>query len=535
MHGLQSRLSQALRLALLDRLAHELNADLSSADVLRRVLNAAAEALGTPYASIVALKNRQLLAAYALGGGERDPLPSIRRVLENGLAGFVMYNYRTIIINDITNNPLWLPLADDPLSPQAGSALCVPLTHAGDMVGVMTLAHPATSYFTADAVHLITLIGELGSAALSSALLLEAAREAERRYATLFDDVIVPIIVTDLQGHIRAVNRRACEFLGYSREEMLRLTISTIHRMGTGPLGQDRFQSLQFGHEATFQSKVWTKDGEERAVQVRAKRVFSAAEGDSIQWIEHDVTSQLTLERLRQDLSAMLYHDMRGPLGNVYSSVQALRRLLGDGVDSHVKTLLQVAERSERQVRRLIDSLLDIQGLEEGKKLLNRANTALNALVETAVEQVKPQADDSKIQMRFALADDLPALYIDQDMIERVIINLLDNAIKYSPSGGNITISTATSGGEVYFRVKDSGPGIPPEAQLVIFDKFARVRQRNMPHGVGLGLAFCKLAVEAHGGRIWVRSNGVGSTFTFALPVRAPATGELPPLGASGP
>jgi len=347
--------------------------------------------------------------------------------------------------------------------------------------------------------------------------------------------VIVPIIVTDLQGHIRAVNRRACEFLGYSREEMLRLTISTIHRMGTGPLGQDRFQSLQLGHEATFQSKVWTKDGEERAVQVRAKRVFSAAEGDSIQWIEHDVTSQLTLERLRQDLSAMLYHDMRGPLGNVYSSVQALRKVLGDGVDSHVKTLLQVAERSERQVRRLIDSLLDIQGLEEGKKLLNRANTALNALVATAVEQVKPQADDSKIQLRFALADDLPALYIDQDMIERVIINLLDNAIKYSPSGGNITISTATSGGEVYFRVKDSGPGIPPEAQLVIFDKFARVRQRNMPHGVGLGLAFCKLAIEAHGGRIWVRSNGVGSTFTFALPVRAPATGELPPLGASGP
>ena len=136
--------------------------------------------------------------------------------------------------------------------------------------------------------------------------------------------------------------------------------------------------------------------------------------------------------------------------------------------------------------------------------------------------------------MRFALTDELPALYIDQEMIERVIINLLDNAIKYSPPGGAITLSTASSNGEVYVRVKDSGPGIPPEAQQLIFDKFARVKQRNMPHGVGLGLAFCKLAVEAHGGRIWVRSNGIGSTFTIALPVQAPATHELPPLGASG-
>lgn len=535
MHGLQSRLSQTLRLALLDRLSHELNADLSSSEVLKRVLNAAAEALGTPYASIIALKDRQVLAAYALGGGDRDPLPSIQLVLEDGLAGFVMYNYRTIIVNDITSNPLWLALPGDPLSPQTGSALCVPLTHAGDMVGVMTLAHPATSYFTADAVNLITMIGEMGSAALSSALLLEAAREAEKRYATLFDDVIVPIIVTDLQGHIRAVNRRACEFLGYSREEMLRLTIAAVHRMGTGPLGSDRFQSLAHGHEVHFQSKVWTRHGDERAVHVYAKRVYSAAEGDSIQWIEHDITSQLTLERLRQDLSAMMYHDMRGPLGNVYSSLQALQRLLGESADANVKALLQVATRSERQVRRMIDSLLDIQRLEEGKKLLNRANVLLNELIDTAAEQVKPQADDNRIEMRFALADDLPALYIDQDMIERVIINLLDNAIKYSPPGGTITVSTATSDGEVYLRVRDSGPGIPPEAQRVIFDKFARVKQRNMPHGVGLGLAFCKLAVEAHGGRIWVRSDGVGSTFTFALPVRAPATAELPPLGVPGP
>ena len=117
-------------------------------------------------------------------------------------------------------------------------------------------------------------------------------------------------------------------------------------------------------------------------------------------------------------------------------------------------------------------------------------------------------------------------------MIGRVVINLLDNAIKYSPDDSTIIVSTATIGGEVYVRVKDTGPGIPAEAQATIFDKFSRVKQRNMPHGVGLGLAFCKLAVEAHGGRIWVKNNDEGgSMFTFVLPVEAPATKELPLVG----
>jgi NtrC-family two-component system sensor histidine kinase KinB len=535
--GLQARLSETLRLVLIHRLAQELNADLSSAEVLRRVLHAAAEALGTPHASIIALKNKELKAVYALGGGsDTDPLSVMRQVLENGLAGFVLHNYRTVIINDITNNPLWMHLPGEPLSPQEGSALCVPLIHSGEVVGVMTLAHPARSYFTADAVNLTNTINEMGASALASALLLEDARQAHERYRTLFDDVIVPVIITDLKGTILAANRRACGFLGYPVEELLRRSIATIHRMGTGPLGGERFDHLKRGLEVRFQSRAWTKEGAEKPVQVYAKRISNRFEGDRIQWIEHDLSSQVAVEQLRQDLSAMVYHDMRGPLGNVYTSLQALQALLQDHPNSSVQSLLAVASRSERQARRMIDSLLDVQRLEEGSKLLTRTNTQLHEVITGAVQQMQPLADEKKVRLRFALADDLPVLYIDADMIERVIINLIDNAIKYSPDSGVVTISTATSGREVYARVKDNGPGIPLEAQGKIFDKFARVKQRHMPHGVGLGLAFCKLAVEAHGGRIWVKSDDQnGSTFTLALPVEAPATKELPMLGAAVP
>lgn len=530
----QARLSEVFRLALIYRLVRELNAELRSIDVLRRVLNATAEALGTPHASIIAFKDKQIHAIYALGGDPTaDPTPVMEKVLANGLVGFVLHNYRTIIVNDITNNSLWLPLPDEPLSPQEGSALCVPLIHSGAMVGVMTLAHPCRSYFTADAVHLTSTISELGAAALSNTLLLEASRQAEQRYTALFDDAIMPIIMTDLQGNIREVNRRAAEFLGYSRDELLRRNIMAVHRLGTGPLGADRFEHLKRGLEVRFRSFVWAKDGSNKPVQVYAKRIGIGRDDDLIQWIEHDLSTQLSLEQLRRDLSAMVYHDMRGPLGNVHTSLQALLTMLDGHQDENVTNLLELAARSERQARRMIDSLLDVQYLEEGSKLITRQNTMLTELITSAVSQIEPIAADKDISIRYALADDLPLLYVDDDMIERVLVNLLDNAIKYSPDNGFITVSTATSGSEVYVRVKDTGPGIPPEAQALIFDKFSRVRQRNMPQGVGLGLAFCKLAVEAHGGRIWVRSSEGGSTFTFALPIEAPATHELPMLGAA--
>lgn len=533
--GYQARLSEAFRLALVYRLARELNAELKTEDVLRRVLNATAEALGTPHASIVAIRRKTLRTVYTLGGGRVNAVPLMERVLSEGLAGFVLHNYRTVIVNDITQNPLWMPLPDEPLSPQSGSALCVPLIHSGDVVGVMTLAHPIRSYFTADAINLTNTMIEMGAAALMHTMLLEDARQIEQRYISLFDDAIVPIIITDLAGNILEINKYACEFLGYLPDEVKRRNISTIHRMGTGPIAGDRFGHLKRGVEVRFQSVVWAKDGSSRAVQVYAKRVSNSGE-DYIQWIEHDLTAQVMLEQLRRDLSSMVYHDVRGPLSNMHTSLEMLKKLMAAQHDHTVQALLDVASRSEQQMQRLIDSLLDVQRLEENSRFISRTNSNLSQLIVHAIDQINLVAEEKSIRIRQALADDIPLLYIDDDMITRVIVNLLDNAIKYSPEGGVITVSTATSDSEVYMRVKDTGPGIPPEAQSAIFDKFSRVKQQHMPRGVGLGLAFCKLAVEAHGGRIWVHSDQkIGSTFTIALPIEAPATQELPFLGTEAP
>ncbi|MCK6585165.1 MAG: ATP-binding protein, partial [Anaerolineales bacterium] len=118
------------------------------------------------------------------------------------------------------------------------------------------------------------------------------------------------------------------------------------------------------------------------------------------------------------------------------------------------------------------------------------------------------------------LPEELPSIWVDEDMARRVLINLLENSSKYSPTGATIEIGARAEDGWVHFWVKDQGAGIPPSEQDHIFDKFTRLRGQGKASGLGIGLAFCRLAVQGHGGRIWVESDtGKGATFHFTFPV----------------
>jgi signal transduction histidine kinase len=153
--------------------------------------------------------------------------------------------------------------------------------------------------------------------------------------------------------------------------------------------------------------------------------------------------------------------------------------------------------------------------------VLHRTLGSISSIIAEAVEEIHPVAEAKGQVLHFSLAPaDLPMLEIDVDMIRRVLINLLENAVKYTRSGGQITLAASRRQSQVCVSVSDTGPGIPPRDQQRIFDKFARLHQEGYAKGLGLGLAFCRLAVEAHGGRIWVESEvGQGATFSFTLPV----------------
>jgi signal transduction histidine kinase len=172
-------------------------------------------------------------------------------------------------------------------------------------------------------------------------------------------------------------------------------------------------------------------------------------------------------------------------------------------------------------MQRLVDTLLDIARLEKGAMALSMGPMDLGALVEDTVADLSPLAERGDVTLDSRLAEDLPLALADQDVVERVLVNLMDNALKFTPPDGRVWVEARAEGENVQVDVVDTGDGVPPEERTRVFEKFTRGRaRRGSQGGAGLGLTFCQMAVEAHGGRIWIEDgpDGKGSRFIFTLP-----------------
>ena len=440
-------------------------------------------------------------------------------LLSQGLIGFVYHGQRTIVIRNIHTDARWPALPDDTNFPKTGSAIGIPLRRGAHVFGVMMFIHNEVDFFNSTRTDLLEEMASLGSVAINNAWDFDLSGKASIRYQTLFEDAVVPMLLTDLNGSIVNVNRKASDMLLYDHQDLLLKPITSINKIDLSKIGDGDLASLLPEEEATFRSTALTSSGEEIPVLLRIRRL-SISEGNLIEWVEQDMTAQMELEQLRRDLSAMVYHDLRGPLQAISGSIQKLAQVLANHENPTVRTLLQIGIRSNRQLRRMIDSLLDVQRLEEGSAILDRNEIETRVVLADAAQLVQPLAASAEQSIRFELENDLPLVFVDNDMIVRVIINLMENAVKYTPPGGTITLCSRIEGDFLRISVRDSGPGIPAEQKQRIFEKFNRVNYRNAPQGVGLGLAFCRLAVHAHGGQIWVESEeGNGAEFIFTLPL----------------
>jgi len=238
--------------------------------------------------------------------------------------------------------------------------------------------------------------------------------------------------------------------------------------------------------------------------------------------ILRDIRERKQLDTLRDDLMAMIYHDLRSPLANIISSLDILSTMLPVDTDESLGTVYQIASRSADRLQRLISSLLDIYRLESGQPVVKKGKLDPSQMVAECLDVIRPQAKAKGINLVASAAAGMPVLTADHDMIRRVFINLLENSLKFTSNGGTIEGGCSEEDGFVKFWVKDTGTGIPEEAQDKIFEKYNRLQSDRYPRGMGLGLAFCRLAVQAHSGKIWVESKvGEGSTFIFTLPISA--------------
>lgn len=221
----------------------------------------------------------------------------------------------------------------------------------------------------------------------------------------------------------------------------------------------------------------------------------------------------------------MIVHDLRSPLTAIISSLTLLDDLLAEEpLDRPVmREVVSVASSSSESMLRLVESLLDIARLEQNRIALDLGAYRLRDVVDSASASVLSLALEAGITLETHLPDDLPPVWIDGEQIHRVVVNLLDNALRHTPARGQVLIhATRTPEGDaVCVSVCDSGPGIPPGERGAVFDKFAQLDHPVLRghKGSGLGLTFCKLIIEAHGGRIWVDDDAAlgGAAFHFTL------------------
>jgi two-component system phosphate regulon sensor histidine kinase PhoR len=242
--------------------------------------------------------------------------------------------------------------------------------------------------------------------------------------------------------------------------------------------------------------------------------------GEGVIVVFHDVTDLKRLERVRQDFVANVSHELRTPLTAIKGYVEALR----DGVlqdPTQAEKFLGVIQRHSERMDKIVSDLLLLSEMESADRVLQKETVHLPEIIRTAVETLRPQAEGKKQNLRVEPMEGLPALRADSQKIHQVIINLLHNAISYTPEEGSITVEATPEPDGVEVSVTDNGIGIPSEDLSRIFERFYRVdkgRSRELG-GTGLGLSIVKHIVEAHGGQVRVESKpGKGSRFTFFLP-----------------
>jgi len=522
----ESQRRAAIMTAIADS-ARAIGASLQLDAVLQTILEQTTSALEVEAVSLALVEpGGEELVFRAATGKQSKQILGVRVQMGQGIAGWVAQRGEGIIVRDAQHDPRFYAKVDEATGFKTRAVACAPIRARKEVIGVLEALNPRSGAFDGEDLPVLEGIGNLAGTAIEHAQLFEQMEAARGRYLELFQDSIDPILITDREGKIIEANRQAELLLGFDKQTLAQMNVHHFHEADYKALGDD-LANLEQGKTASYESVLQGNRGDPINIEVYVHKVQVEGVGQ-LQWILRDISERTKFDNLREDLASMIYHDLRSPLANVVSGLDVLEMMLPTDRDPTVSSVLDIAMRSTERVQRLVSSLLDTSRMEAGQRLGNPEPNSVADLVQAALEAVAPNAQGKELKLEAAVPKGLPRVMADTEMIRRVFINLLENAVKYSSEGMTITIGAKRASGFVEMWVQDQARGIPKSEQARIFEKFARVQVgvSGSTKGLGLGLAYCKLTVEGHGGKIWVESAvGKGSRFAFTIPVAR--TGQL--------
>jgi PAS domain S-box-containing protein len=513
---------QARVMTALAKSAKAFSSSLKLDEVLQNILYQIQQALQVEVVSLALIdqEDHTLTFQAAICSRSQGQSPLIGQALDFGedTAGWVAEHGQGMIINDTRSDPRF-DSQNSPYKRYHPTALVsAPIFLRDQVIGVLEAINPKSHKFKSDALLVLSGIGSLAGSSIQNAQLFEDLRAAHNRYQDIFEHSPDPIIITDLDGVILNTNRRTLKVTGYKPRELVEKNISTLHEVDWDEIGDSH--SLPIDQTRSYESILVTQDQEKIPVQVIAHQII-IGDQPRLEWTLRDITERVELDQLREDMLSMIYHDLRSPLSNVISSLDVIEASLDLEKDPDVKSLFEIAVRSTQRIQRLTQSLLDINRLEAGRPITNQVLTDPDRLITNAYQALVSQINAKQLEVKLQSPQDISPVYGDPDMLERVLINLVENAVKFSPNQSELEIGVQEDQDVHCFWVRDSGPGVDPEFHDLIFNKFKRLPSDQNIKGLGLGLAFCRLTVEGHGGKIWVENAPRGgSIFTFTIPTR---------------
>ncbi len=344
--------------------------------------------------------------------------------------------------------------------------------------------------------------------------------QAASRLAAIVNSSQDAIIGKTLSGIVVDWNVGAEHLYGYTAAEMINRPISILVPPDRPDEVPQLLARIRQGESVeAFETERFTKDGRLLPVSLSISSIRdSTGQIVGASTIAHDITERKLLEKLRADLTDMIVHDLRNPLSGIMLAIDILET---ESLQPKHRNLLDIVGNSTKHMLELVNTILDVGRLESRQMPVDRQPVALSNLIAENLKSQNPLANSKQIRLVNQVPASLPPVLIDAGLIGRVLQNLVGNALKFTPKAGEIQISACVdldNPAMLRVMVTDTGPGIPPKLQYMLFQKY--ITGKNLERGSGLGLVFFRLAVEAHGGRIWVESVvDHGTTFTFLLPL----------------
>jgi len=349
---------------------------------------------------------------------------------------------------------------------------------------------------------------------------IEEITEEKNRAQAILNSMADGVIALDREGRIIMMNPAVEAMLGINRAEYTGKNITEVL------CSFDLHPVMQMVQDSNkpLSREINIPSPEPRIFMLRATPLDGSSQGGAVVLLR-DITERKRMEQMRSEFVANVSHELRTPLTSIQGFVETL---LESGTEDPKMTryFLEIIAKETRRLSKLVNELLDLSRIEERRMVHRWQRVEIDTLVDRMLTICGTRAEDKEIDFRVNLPPRLPPLYGDPDMLAQVLINLVDNAIKFTPPGGSVSLSASVEGDEVRLDVSDTGVGIPAENLPRIFERFYRVEKARSRErgGTGLGLAIVKHIVKGHGGRVEVKSTvGKGTVFSVFLPLSPPA------------